>query len=97
MLDSTVDLACMITVFSMLMCIAAVAVALFVKIDDQPANPQDVIEGMVLDMICDCNLAPITENRLSSYFNDPIPLGPREKPKQTPCDRERARQCVEDN
>jgi hypothetical protein len=63
------DLAHMIAAFSMFMHIVTIAAVLLVQTNDQPALPSDVIQRMVLDTVCVCNLAPLTAKMLSFYLS----------------------------
>jgi hypothetical protein len=94
MLDPTLDLTYVLSAFSMLMWVVAVAAAVLALTDEQPVILEDVIQEMLLKMISKNNVPPLSVKRLLSYFKD---SRPRKKKKHIQFDRERAQWCVRDD
>jgi hypothetical protein len=76
MLDPKLDLTSVMIVIATCMCAVAVAAALAIIHDDRPEIPDNVLEGIILDIICEQNIAALSGNRRYSTNKD----GSRKEP-----------------
>jgi hypothetical protein len=78
MFDSMLDLTHILIVFSIHMHVVAVGAVRHVLTGEQSAISLDIIDGMMLEKICNHNLAPLSRKMVLAYKHPRS----RKKPKQ---------------